>query len=87
MSNSRVPALVARPVRGAAQVTTAYVITEFYDSFFVDLSEKQYGALVAMLAVTLSFAQILVENSFGKAFLRQMPERDAEVVEEDGGAR
>lgn len=84
MPQSKVPDTVARPVRGAAQGATSYIVVEFVDSFLYDMNDKQYGAAVALLAILFSFIQVVVENYMGKAVLRTIPEPDAKVIDEGG---
>lgn len=87
MADTQVSDKVARPVRGGAQAVVAFAIVEFWDSFFQDLTEKQYGAAVGLLVIILSFTQVLVENWTGKAFLRRIPERATPVTDNDGRHR
>lgn len=73
-NHSTVSEAVARPARGAVQGGLGWIITENIDAFIVDLSERQYGALTALLAVIISFAQNAYENYRGKGlFLRDVP--------------
>ncbi len=80
MSNT-VSDVVARPVRTAAQGGLAWVVTENVDAFLYDMSDRQYGALLGLLIILFGWAQVLVENNLGKAFLRVIPEPDAPVVD------
>lgn len=75
---------VARPVRTATQLATAGVLVEFVDSFFIDFSDRQYAAAVALLTIVLGWIQVVVENRAGKGFLRtpEPPEQKVDVVEE-----
>lgn len=61
---------VSGPVRTAAQLVPAAVITEFLDAFVYDFDEKQYAALVAILLLGTSFVQNLIEARRNKAFLK-----------------
>lgn len=63
-------AVVNRPVRTAAQGSVAFALVEFVDAFFYDMSERQYGALVAMLVIVFSWLQVLLENQFNVGVLR-----------------
>jgi hypothetical protein len=74
--------VIARPVRTGIQLGAATVLTEFVDAFFTDLTDKQYGALVAFLTLLLSMVQAAVENSTGKALLRQIPPKEVPVVDD-----
>jgi hypothetical protein len=60
------------------------VVTEIIDSFFVDLTDRQYGALLAGLTLLFGYLQIVIEDRTGKALLRQPspPARPVDVVEE-----
>lgn len=75
---------VARPVRTGTQFVAAAVLVEFTDSFFVDLTDRQYAAALGLLTMVIGYLQVLVENRFGKAFLRkpEPPARPVEVVED-----
>ena len=59
-----------RSVRTAVQAGLAGIITEFVDAFFYDLSDRQYGAAVALLAIVITYAQNLVEERQGTGLLR-----------------
>lgn len=86
MANGTVSSAVARPVRTAVQAAPAWVVTEFVDSFFVDLTEKQYGALVAALMLLFSWLQVLGENVLGKAFMRRLSAPAVPVVDKGDGS-
>ena len=76
--------VVSRPVRSAAQGSVAWIAVELIDSFFYNMDERQYGVLVAAFTVIFGWIQVLVENKWGKAFLREPepPAKPVEVVEE-----
>lgn len=77
---------IARPTRTATQAGLAFIVTDFIDAFGLlgaDLTDRQYGALVALLGVVFSAAQVLAENAAGKGLLRDVqpsqpydPDRD-----------
>ena len=75
---------IARPVRTALQLGAATTITECVDAFLTDLTTQQYGALVAGLTLVLSCVQAALENSTGKAVLRQIPPREVPVADDRG---
>jgi len=80
---NRISEAVARPVRTAGQGTVAWLVTEGIDSFLVDLDERQYGVAVGLLTVAFSFVQNVVENGWGKALLRDLPDEGAPVADTD----
>ena len=55
---------VERPVRTGVQAGGALVIVEFLDAFIFDMSEKQYGAAVAMLALVLAIVMGFVDKKY-----------------------
>lgn len=79
-SPARVREPVARAARTAMQATPAFIVTEFIDSFFLDLSEKQYGALVGLLTLVFAFLQTATENKFGYALFRKFSHTPPAVV-------
>lgn len=81
MADGTVSQVVARPVRTGVQLIPAAVLTEFYDSFIHDLSEKQYAALLSLLLLLTSLIQTLIENKVGRGFLRTVPGKHVHPVE------
>ena len=75
---------VARPIRTGVQLLSATVIVEFVDAFFLDFTDRQYMAAAGLLTMLIGFVQVKVEDSTGKAFLRQPspPAGPVDVVEE-----
>lgn len=63
---------LSRPVRTAVQATPAFAVTEFVDAFLLDMSDRQYGALVVLLTLVLGWAQVAVENRIGRGLLRSV---------------
>ena len=62
------------PTRTAMQGGLAFGITELLDSFaIVPMDERQYGAVLLMLTIALSFSQKVVEDRLGKSFPRLDP--------------
>ncbi len=59
-----------RSVRTAVQAGVSGIIVEFVDAFFYDLSDRQYGAAVALLTILLTYVQNLVEERRGAGLLR-----------------
>lgn len=82
-SRARVSEAVARPVRSAAQMVPAAVVTDLVDSFVNELSTKQYSALFAGLTLLFGFLQVLYENHSGNALLRNVPPVEVPVVENE----
>lgn len=76
---------VSRPTRALGQGGTSWIIVELVDAFFFDLTDRQFGALVAGLTVAISWAQVVIENWAGVGFLRK-PEPPAKKVEPIEGA-
>ncbi len=74
---------IGRPVRTATQGGLGWLIVEFVDAFFWNMDERQYGAAVALLTVLISWIQNLVENRAGVAFLRELPDKEVDVVEKN----
>lgn len=66
------PAAVARPLRTAIQASPAWVITECIDAFIYDMSDRQFGALMGLLLVLVSWTQVLVENKAGVGLFRDV---------------
>jgi hypothetical protein len=75
---------LARPVRTAAQGGAAWTLVEFIDAFLFDMDERQYGALVAILTIGLSFVQTAIEDSVGSAILRTVEPKEVPVMDERG---
>lgn len=82
MSNSQpVNPAIARPLRTATQLATSTAVIEFIDAVIYDMNDRAYFASVGLLVIVLSSVQVLVEDYFGKAFLRRIPEPDTPVVD------
>lgn len=64
---------VALPTRTAIQSGAAFVIVEGVDAFLFDMTERQYGALVALLVLGICIGQNLTERFTGKALLMKEP--------------
>jgi hypothetical protein len=62
-------------------MTPAAIVTELVDIFVFDLDERGYLAVFAGLTLLLGWAQTLVENHYGKAFLRKVPPYDVPVTD------
>ncbi len=85
MNKARVSDTFARPIRTAPQGGLAWVLTEFADAFFYNFDDRQYGILVVLLTILVSFIQTTVENGIGKAFLRSIPPAIVPVVDDNHG--
>lgn len=64
---------VARPIRTAGQLVPAVVVADVIDAFVYDVSDRQYGVLIAALTILFGFLQTAYEDYKGKAFMRDMP--------------
>lgn len=83
MARTTVSETVARPLRTAPQGGLAWAITEGIDAFIVDMNDRQYGILVVLLTIVVSFIQAVVENGIGKALLRTLPDHPQPVTDTD----
>lgn len=59
-----------RATRTAIQGTLAGAMVEFTDVFFYDMSDRQYGAAIVLLAMLFSYVQSFVEERRGAGLLR-----------------
>ena len=73
---------VARPVRTGVQGGVGWVVAEFIDAFLWNMDERQYGILIVLVTMVAGWIQVLAENHFGKAFLREIPEPPAPPADE-----
>lgn len=75
---------IARPVRTGLQLVSAGVIVEVVDVTVWDMTDRQYGAIVALLTMVIGFLQVVLEDKTGKAILRtpSPPAQPVEVIEE-----
>jgi hypothetical protein len=64
---------VALPARTAIQSGAALIVVEAVDAFAVDMNERQYGALVALLVLGFSVIQNLIEWKANRALLIKQP--------------
>jgi hypothetical protein len=71
---------VARPVRTVSQGGAGWVITELIDSFLWNMNDRQYGILVIALTGVIGWAQVVIENHYGKAVLRTVPPAKSKVI-------
>lgn len=72
---------VARPVRTGAQLVPALVLTEGIDALVVDLTDRQYGAVVGLFTLLLGWLQVVLEDRAGWAFLRRPQGAPVSTVE------
>lgn len=63
---TRVSEAIARPARTAIQAAPSAIITEFIDSFFYDMADKQYAALLMLLTLLFAWIQAAYENAKGR---------------------
>lgn len=80
----RVSEVIARPVRTAGQLGAGAVITEFFDAFVRDLTDKQYAAMLGLLTLLIGAGQVAYENWKGKALLRSVPPKEVPVSDTGG---
>lgn len=78
---------VARPTRTAIQGGAGYLVAEFIDEVVYDMSGKGLVLLSLILTVFFSWAQTAVEDYFGRALLRDIPEPDQPVADDARGER
>ena len=71
---------VARGTRTAVQGGAGILLAELVDSL-VDLPDPTVVILAAVLGGLVSWAQVLVEDAVGRAFLREIPEPDQPVAD------
>lgn len=77
---TKVSEAVARPVRTAAQAAPAWVFTEAIDAFIFDMSDRQYGVMIALFTVLFSWIQNFTENKRESGyFLRDVPPKHVKV--------
>lgn len=81
MSGTRVGEPLARLTRTGVQAAPAWVLTEFIDAWFYDMTDRQFGVLVLLLTMLIAWLQALVENHLGKAILRSVPPRKVPVID------
>lgn len=68
-------AAAKRPIRTATQGAPAWILTEAIDSMLWDMDDRQYGVMVLLLTMVISYAQTAIENWHGSGFLRDdLPE-------------
>jgi hypothetical protein len=73
---------VARPARTAVQATPAFLITSFIDSTIWDMNDETFGLVVLILTTVFSFVQTAIENSRGKGLMRNVPPKEAPVIDD-----
>jgi len=77
---------IARPARTTVQGGIGLVFAQFVDAWLYDMNDIQFGSLVALLTIVISFVQNVVEDGIGKAILRNVPSKEVPVVDEERGA-
>ncbi len=64
-----------RPVRTLLQGGAGYAVVEFIDAFHIyDMDERQYAIATVVIGAAIGWIQVNVENYFGKALLRDIPD-------------
>jgi hypothetical protein len=59
-----------RASRTVVQGTVAGALVEFIDAFAYDMSDRQYGAAIVLLTMTISYVQTFIEDKKGAGLLR-----------------
>jgi hypothetical protein len=77
--SQRVGEPTARAIRTGVQATPAWILVEFIDAWFYDMTDRQFSVAVLALLVAFAHLQALVENRTGKGFLRKVPPRTVPV--------
>jgi hypothetical protein len=72
----------ARGTRTAVQGGAGYAVAELVDTF-IDLNDTQLAALAVVLTIAFSWIQTTLEDWRGVAFLRDIPEPDAPVADQN----
>lgn len=78
------PATVPAPLAGAGRVAqqggVLYALLELASAFgLLALTGRQYAAVMLVGTPLVGFVQELVENRFGRAWLRSLPDSPAQV--------
>ena len=81
---NRVTEAVARPTRTGLQAGVAYAAVEFTDAFLFDMSDRQYGAALALGVIVFGWIQVTFEDYIGKGLLRRIEPRTTPVVDSKG---
>lgn len=87
------PATVPAPLAGAGRVVqqggVLYALVELASAFgWCHFDGRQYAAVMLVGTPVVGFVQELVENRFGRAWLRSLPDAPAQVpvvAEDDAG--
>ena len=87
MSRNTTSPKIARPTRTALQGGAGYLVAQFVDEVIYDMSPAGVLLLALILTPVVSFLQTAVEDYFGKALLRDIPEPDAPVADTARGER
>ncbi len=76
---------IARPARTALQGGAGFTVAELLDTF-VDLSDSQLALVAVILTAFFAWVQVLVEDGFGLALLRDVPEHATPLVDTEPDA-
>jgi hypothetical protein len=74
----------ARGARTAIQGGAGYLVAELIDTF-VDLDKTQLALVAVLLTALFSWVQTAVEDYTGKALLREIPEPNQPVADNERG--
>lgn len=73
-SGRRVRDALGRPIRTGQQGGFVYGVVETLTAFgWLDLTPRQYGAVVVFGTAAVGWVQVQVENRLGRGFLRAVP--------------
>lgn len=76
---------IARPTRTIVQGGAGLTAAELIDTFH-DLSDTQLALVAVLLTALFAWVQVLVEDGFGLALLRDVPEHSTPLVDVDDDA-
>ena len=79
----RISEQVARPVRTGAQGGVGLILAQFIDAWLYDMTDTQFGTLVAVLTVVISGVMTFYEDFLGKGFMRDVPSKEVPVVDKN----
>lgn len=72
---SQVRDSLGRPIRTGQQGGLVYGAVELLTAFgLLDLTARQYGAVIVAGTAVIGWVQVQVENRIGRGFLRAVPE-------------
>ena len=81
MTKKKTAPATARGTRTGVQGGVAGAIVALLASFGLELTETQVGLAIVILTALFSYVQTVVEDHYGKALLREVPEGDQPVAD------